>query len=230
VLGIVCASTPMACTTEPRAAAEGRAIDGIAKLGGTFERDRDADGGPVVKLDLAGKPIGDADLEVLKALTRLNTLSLRQTRVTDAGLALLKTTGKLRSLDLDACRVTDAGLAQLGALTSLRGLYLAGTKVTDSGLAHLSPLRKLWGLSLRDTEVSDAGLVHLRGLTKLRLLDLTNTRVTDDGIAKLRKDLPQARIIARAGGSADRRALGIRPHPGPAQRSGDRGSAVRDSL
>ena len=207
VLLIVGASTPMACMTDPRTAAEVRAMAGIQELGGTFERDREAEGGSVVKVDLSGRPVGDGDLEVLKALSRLNALSLRQTRVTDAGLSHLKATGKLRSLDLEACRVTDAGLAQLGALTSLRGLYLSGTRVTDSGLAHLSSLTKLWGLSLRDTAVGDAGLVHLRGLTKLRLLDLANTRVTHDGVARLRKDLPQARIIARAGDTEDRRAL-----------------------
>jgi hypothetical protein len=204
---IACAITPMACTTDPRVGAEDQAMAGIRKLGGTWARDGGAEGGPVTKVDLTGQAVGDGDLEVLKGLTRLNALSLGQTGVTDAGLALLKALGKLRSLDLEACRVTDAGIAQVSGLTSLRGLYLAGTKVSDAGLAHLSSLTKLWGLSLRDTEVGDAGLVHLRRLTTLRLLDLTNTRVTPAGIADLRKDLPQVRIVTRAGSAAARRAF-----------------------
>jgi hypothetical protein len=201
-----CASASMACTPHQHAAQD-QALAGIQKLGGTFERDRRADGEPVVKVDLSGRPVADADIESLKALTQLNSLVLRGTKVTDAGMALLKTTGKLRNLDLDDSGVTDAGMAHVSALTSLRGLHLAGTGVTDAGLAKLSPLTKLWVLSLRGTEVTDAGLVHIRALTTLRVLNLERTKVTDAGIAQLRKDLPQARIVVGLGGQAIRRTL-----------------------
>src|SRR5437016_4670453 len=97
LLLVCCASAPMACTPHQHAAQE-QALAGIQKLGGTFERDRRDDGEPVVKVDLSGRPVADADLEALKALTQLNSLVLRGTKVTDAGMALLRTTGKLRNL------------------------------------------------------------------------------------------------------------------------------------
>jgi hypothetical protein len=204
---IVLASAPMACSSDPEAEAQARALAAIQKLGGTFERDRRADVERVARVDLAGRPVADADLELLEPLTHLNALILRKTSVTDAGMAVLNQTGKLRSLDLDECRVTDAGLEHVGALTSLRGLYLDGTGVTDAGLAHLGSLTKLWGLSLRGTEITDAGLVHLRGLTQLRLLNLEKTRVTEPAIARLRKDLPQARIVWGGEGPTGRRTF-----------------------
>jgi hypothetical protein len=198
VMALVIASSiaPAGCTTDPQAEAQDQALAAIQRLGGTFDRDLQLDGEPVVKVDLSGRAAGDANLESLKGLPRLNALILRGTAVTDAGMAVLKDTGKLRSLDLDDCRVTDAGIAHLSTLTSLRGLHLAGTGITDQGVANLSPLTKLWVLSLRDTGITDAGLVHLQGLTSLRILDLEKTRVTQAGISRLRQDLPKARIVA----------------------------------
>jgi Leucine Rich repeat len=203
-IAILLATAPVGCTSDPQAEARDQALATIQKLGGRFERDRNLDGEPVVKVDFTGRPVGDADLKALQVLKRLNALVLRGTQVTDAGMPLVRTMGKLRSLNLDGCHITDASLADLSGLTSLRGLYLEGTGVTDAGLASLSPLTKLWGLSLRDTGVTDAGLVHLRGLTTLRQLDLEGARVSAAGIASLRKDLPQVRILVGAREREDR--------------------------
>jgi hypothetical protein len=205
---LVClgAALPSGCSSPAQTALD-RALANIQKIGGTFERDRRLDGEPVVKVDLSHKPATDADLEALKPLVQLNSLSLRGTEVTDLGMAVLKATGKLRNLDLDQSAVTNRGLEHVAALSSLRGLHLAGTMVTDAGLPYISGLSKLWVLSLKDTQVSDAGLVHLAKLSRLRVLNLENTKVTEAGVAKLRKDLPQARIVVGAASQTDRRAL-----------------------
>ena len=55
----------------------------------------------------------DDDLVDLKELKGLQTLILRDTRVTDAGLAHLKDLKGLKFLDLERTRVTDAGIAEL---------------------------------------------------------------------------------------------------------------------
>jgi hypothetical protein len=206
LLAALGAALPSGCSS-PAQTGEARALANIQKKGGTFERDPRLEGEPVVKVDLAAKAVGDADLEALKPLAQLNSLILRGTKITDLGLAILKTTGKLRNLDLDRSAVTDQGLEHVAAMSSLRALHLAGTMVTDAGLAHLSGLSKLLVLSLKDTQVSDAGLVHLAKLSKLQVLNLENTKVTGAAAAKLRKDLPRARILVGAASQTNRRTL-----------------------
>jgi Leucine Rich repeat len=203
---LVLCMAPIGCTGGHDPATD-RALDEILSRGGRFERDRDAEGEPVVKLDLTGSPVTDADLVTFKPLTRLNSLILRGTRVTDAGMARLTSTGKLRNLDLGKSAVTDNGLTHVGRLTSLRSLSLDATAVTDAGLELLAPLTKLWALDLRHTEVTDAGLVHLRGLPKLRVLKVEGTRVTDAGIARLRKESPQVRVVTGSHGQPQRRTF-----------------------
>jgi hypothetical protein len=50
-------------------------------------------------------------------------------------------------------------------------------------------------LALDDTKITNAGLNELAGLKSLRRLSLTGTGVTDGGIAKLRKSLPNTKIV-----------------------------------
>ena len=123
MLLLFCATVPLACAPDGRLE-EARASVVVGQLGGLTARDSGRDGEPIGKVDLAGKPVTDADLNALSGLGRLHDLVLRRTQITDAGLAHLKETGKLRVLDLDETRVTDAGLVQLarsracGACTS----------------------------------------------------------------------------------------------------------------
>ena len=132
------APVPMACVPDPRAAQE-QTVAAIEQSGGSVTRDLQAEGHPITKVVLDGKPVADAKLRDLNGLAELRDLILRQTHITDAGLVHLGTMGQLRVLDLDDNRVSDTGLMHLGALTSLRGLYLAGCEVTDAGLTHLRP-------------------------------------------------------------------------------------------
>jgi Leucine Rich repeat len=206
VISIVAASfalTALACIPEP-SAEQALALAEVERLGGTIVRDLQRDGDPVVKVDLADRPVSNADIIALKGLTQLNHLVLRNTPITDAGLQHLIVTGKLRHLDLDRTPVTDTGLIRVGQLTSLRGLCLAETRITNVGLVHLRPLGKLWMLRLARTKISDAGLVHLRGLTNLRVLDLQDTQVSADGVSRLRRDLPSTQISFGSRGYATR--------------------------
>jgi hypothetical protein len=42
---------------------------------------------------------------------------------------------------------------------------------------------------------TDAGLANLKGLTKLQSLNLWGTQVTDAGVKKLRRALPNCKIL-----------------------------------
>jgi Leucine Rich repeat len=116
--------------------------------------------------------------------------------VTDADLEHLKAFTKLSVLDLGYSQVTNAGVERLKGLTQLKTLFLNNTQVTDAGLKYLAQLTQLEDLHLAQTQVTDAGLEYLKGLTCLKTeLDLSFTQVTDAGVAKLQQALPNCNII-----------------------------------
>jgi Leucine-rich repeat (LRR) protein len=126
---------------------EDRAVEAVTKLGGEIIRnDKDPDR-PVVKVYLSDTQVTDAELKVLSALKKLQTLDLGGTKVTDAGCKELTALKSLRDLALDGTQVTDVGLKELTALKGLVSLYLNKTQVTDAGLKELATLKDLQALS-----------------------------------------------------------------------------------
>ena len=150
-----------------------------------------------------------AGLRSLKALPHLQSLVLTG-RVGDAELEDLNGLTRLQKLLFATTNVTDSGLIHLERLTSLRELYLSSARITDSGLIHLKDLAQLQVLDLRGTNVTDAGLVDLKGLTQLQSLILYGTKVSEAGlrnfgrgIAEL-QDRPPARTASGCGGAKRR--------------------------
>ena len=104
---------PIRNEREQKAAAEA-----LAKLGAYLAYDERIPGRPVVKVQLSGPLVTDAQLEHLKPLTRLQSLSL-----------------------FNDIRVTDKGLKHLGGLEQLHKLTLPATEtVTNDGVAELRKL------------------------------------------------------------------------------------------
>jgi hypothetical protein len=127
----------------------------------------------------------DDALKHLSALTGLQTLDLRFTRITDKGLKYLEPLTSLKDLDLGYTQITDKGLANIGGMTSLESLGLVGTHITDAGLAHLAKLRLLKSILLAQTKITGAGLAHLKDLDSLKSLNLDENYVGDEGLAHL---------------------------------------------
>jgi hypothetical protein len=163
-----------------------RAVAEITKLGGRMTIDEKCFYPPVVGVDMSYTKATDAELEYLKALPNLQSLSLVGTEVTDIGLERLKGLNKLRSLNLASTPVTGAGLKHLKGLTKLQSLVLAGSKVTDAGLEHLKALPNLVSLDLFSTAATDAGLEQLGELPNLQSLNLEYTEVTDAELERLK--------------------------------------------
>lgn len=166
----------------------------IARLGGTFEL---APGGPataVVKVDLHGTAVTDADLAFLRALPGLTSLDLRLTKVTDRALIYVAPLRDLRFLNLFRTGLTDAGLEKLSGLTELETLLIGGTAITDRGLESLKPLSKLHKVSVFDTRVTDAGLPSLWSLSKLEVLTVGKSEITEAGLEEFRKHVPGVRF------------------------------------
>jgi hypothetical protein len=139
---------------------------------------------------------GDAGVEYLEQLPRLQGLYLRGTKISDAGLRHLTGLSHLQELDLGGTEVSDAGLRHLTGLTQLQQLDLGRTRVGDAGLECLEHLTQLQELYLDDTTVGVAGLRHLKGLTQLRFLNLVGTKVRHKDARGVFKLLPSIRNMA----------------------------------
>jgi internalin A len=146
-------------------------------------------------LDLDETKVTDVGLAEMSGLTKMRFLELKGTEVTDAGLVHLKGMTELRSLRLDRTRITDQGLAELAGLTQLVSLHLSGTRVTDAGIEKLQRLTNMERLGLSDTQVGNASLEWIKLFTRLEYLHVSNTRVTKVGEEKLKKHLPQCRML-----------------------------------
>ena len=187
----------------------------IEQLGGTFKKDEQIPGKPVVCVNLSRTGTTDSDLEVLSGLGDVRSLNLELTSVTDAGLQEVAGLKDLEALNLRATRITVAGLPKLAVLRHLesldlsdppplyrgevlsiheirskrriKGLDLFLPAVTDEGLKQLAALTNLRSLSLGDNPVTDAGLMELAALPRLQVLDLRRTKVTDKGLKHLKR-------------------------------------------
>lgn len=180
---------PVSKTTRESTIAE------VSRLGGKVELNETAPGKPIVKIDLHGTKITDADLGFLsrggKALKELRYLDLRLTQIGDAGAAHLKNLTSLQTLNLFRTQVGDQGLAQIERLTNLQTLLIGGTKITDDGLVNLKSMKQLKKLSLFQTQVTDAAIPHLKILSRLESLLISGTKITDAGTKELLLALPR---------------------------------------
>jgi hypothetical protein len=111
VLGVACILWPVALVRADDA--DDKAVEAVKKLGGKVMRDENAEGKPVILVDLRGTDATDATLKELKQLKQLQTLDLFKTKVTDEGLKELKDLKSLRILYVNKTKVTDAGVQEL---------------------------------------------------------------------------------------------------------------------
>jgi Leucine-rich repeat (LRR) protein len=129
-------------------------------------------------------PVGDAGLDALASIPRLQVEHLQCTDVTDEGLGRLARLRPLTSLEINSAHVTDAGLGHLSGLGRLRGLTLHGCAATDDGIARLAALPALRSLRLTDVPITDACLSALARNSRLRSLHLERTNVTFGQVAR----------------------------------------------
>jgi Leucine-rich repeat (LRR) protein len=106
--------------------------------------------------------------------------------VTDAGLVRLKALTKLQVLSLCYIQVTDVRLLNLKGVIQVEELGPEGIKMTNRPV-HLKELTQLQCQCVSDnTKMTDAGLVHLKALTQLKSLYLSGSQVTDAGLEHLK--------------------------------------------
>jgi hypothetical protein len=181
-----------------RAREQRRTISAIEAAGGSVrfagedtwvQRNLTAD--TVVRVDLSSTEF--CDLTPLAELKGLWELDLDHTPVSD--LKPLANLEVLAVLDLSGTLVND--LSPLVGAKRLEALYLCNTQVNDlSPLAGSERLEILW---IIDTPVTD--ISPLTGLKRLDSLKLVNTQVCEDDVNRLRRALPNCKILYSLGTS-----------------------------
>ncbi len=112
-------------------------------------------------------------------------VNLTSTWVTDADLSLVAALPKLETIDLSLTKITDIGLEHLKPLENVRHLVLDHAEFfTDNGIAHFKHWQ-LETLNLRGTKITSRVFDYIKALTTLRDLDLSHTEVTDSGFEEL---------------------------------------------
>ncbi len=125
-------------------------------------------------LELDGSPITDKCLTTVAALIRLKSLGLARASVTDGPVkTCVRRLPLLESLDLKETKVSDAVISDLMALPRLRKLNLASTGVTEAGLAAISAHPALAELNVSGLRLSEAGLKRLLTMKNLGYLILS---------------------------------------------------------
>lgn len=151
----------------------------------------------VAVVDLGDRDIGDDELAWLNQFDDLETLVLRNTRVTDGGMSCLANLPRLTYLDLHGTRISDATLALVGAEHDLQDLDLGETQITDAGVGHLRQLTRLRSLDLSGTKVSEAALASLAKLPQLQWLGLANVAIDSAAIGDWAK--AHAQVVVSGG-------------------------------
>jgi len=146
-------------------------------------------------LQLRETQITGEGLAFLKEVPALKYLDFEKTNIGHTGLANCKEWSEtLESLQLKDTKISDADLAHLADFKALKSLNISNTSITDAGLVHLNKLNSLESLNVSNTSITDAGLVYLSKLKSLERLRVDNTEITDDGLMLL-KNLPNLRNI-----------------------------------
>lgn len=150
----------------------------------------------VAVVDLGDRDIGDNELAWLDELPDLETLVLRNTRVTDRGMSCLAHLPRLTYLDLHGTRISDATVVLVGDERHLQDLDLGETQISDAGIEHLSQLERLRSLDLSGTKITELALTTLSALPKLKWLGLANVAIAPATIEAWSQSHPQVAVSA----------------------------------
>jgi hypothetical protein len=113
----------------------------------------------------------------------------------DAIGALSGIKNNVSHLDLSRTSVTDGVLSEVKKFNNLTWLNLKNTSITDRGIEKLASMPYLTYLNLVSSKVTDKSIKSLESLTKLEEVYLWNSDVSAQGIARLRKALPEVKIV-----------------------------------
>jgi hypothetical protein len=132
-----------------------------------------------------------ADLSFLGRATKLDELSLADSRITPASLLPLARHPSLKRLNLEDTRLATGTLRRLLPIPQLEVLLLANCEITREDLRDLGVLKKLRVLGLQKARLGDDDMVLLRDLPELQVIHLYGVPIGDRGIKSIVEYVPR---------------------------------------
>jgi hypothetical protein len=171
-----------AAHTQQPSAEEQKAVDAIRESGGWAGQSPDPKN-PEKFAQLTGTRADDSLMKLLKDISGLKRVTLRDTAVTADGLAQLRQCKDLQGLTISGDKVTGKHLEVIVSLKRLRELEIYGTEMTDGDLERLTALENLEQLSVG--KVSDKGVATLAKFKRLRVLVFYGAPLTEEALSRL---------------------------------------------
>jgi hypothetical protein len=185
-IGVILSSFTSCSAVDPESGDQRRAILAVERLGGKvwlgnmnacwvdFQNELGAD---------QLKALGNH----LRAMPRLESLTLRSKDITDEALKDLHGLYAIKELNLYGTRVTGRGLAHLQESAHLERLGLYGSETGDEGLEYASQFKNLMSVELGATQIQGRGLAKLNALSRLQSLNLSDAPLADEQLASIRE-------------------------------------------
>lgn len=140
--------------------------------------------------------VGDEGVLGFAALPSIKHLNLSGTQVGDAIIdGLLAKLPVLESLNLENTDISPALLPVITGHKSLTLLFLPTLCSNDAGIQAIASMKQLKWLKAEGRHVTDASVDVLLGFTELKHLILPGTRLSDESLSKLRKGLPDCKVL-----------------------------------
>ena len=165
----------------------------------------------LVELDLSSNVnLTNAAVKLIGQMSKLQRLTMIQTRVNDIGAQRFSTLKELRALDLRGnMEAGDMALEVVGELPKLTAFKHRSTAVTDSGVEALSRNQSLDSLLLQDFAITDQSGAHLAKLGKLTQLEVFRCQgFGSEGVLAL-KGMGLTRLTLRDLPNVDDRAMEV---------------------
>jgi hypothetical protein len=137
----------------------------------------------IEELDLKSAKLTDADLAVIRSMTKLKSLKLHRAKITAEGIGHLAKLQGLETLGLYSWEFTGSSEPAIQGFPALRHLEMEGSpKIGDNVIAAFGPMPELEEVIFNRTPVGDKSLARLIDGGKVRTLIMNESRVTDAGL------------------------------------------------
>ena len=137
-VGIITTQWEVICAQEEDDTA---AILALSELGAQLQLNEQR----IIGITLIGEEVDDEAMKLLGSLERLQTLTLKETKVTGAGLKHLQQLPFLGALSIHDSPISDRDIDELAALKSVVNYDLRGTKISGMGKQRLDRKLKMAG-------------------------------------------------------------------------------------
>jgi Ran GTPase-activating protein (RanGAP) involved in mRNA processing and transport len=147
------------------------------------------------QLDISNNIFDDRALKVISQYPQLQNIYLNDNCFTDRGAVSLEVFKSARKVDLSKNHITSIGISYL-PLDYLEILQVKFLVLGNEGLLKISDAPKLYHLNICGADLDDNAVDILSKMKTLKKLDISYNRFSQEGVARLRKQMPETKILA----------------------------------